>query len=283
MKEANIHRSPCIIKGDLLNFEEVDGKHGIQKVRLNIRKLYPECRKREEFKRKFRRFLDSDCCNRKVIDCLKDSEVLTYRTECIIPVKTNSKPSLLLILGNPASHSVYSEMFFSFERKEGQEHRFWKALKKTGILSFKSALNRKRKEELYALSYDSPFRLGLAMFFSMPSGASRSKWAGVRGLRKLFGMKGLKKIAEDEKKRIERLIQKFVMSKGAIFVFQKDAYLEISQSTNYDYGKVREEGLEGIYRGHPNIRLFCLPPTRRMHLKKTRDILLKFKELTLGG
>lgn len=118
MKEANIHRSPCIIKGDLLNFEEVDGKHGIQKVRLNIRKLYPECRKREEFKRKFRRFLDSDCCNRKVIDCLKDSEVLTYRTECIIPVETNSKPSLFLIRKSNLTFCLFRDVFLF--RKEGR-------------------------------------------------------------------------------------------------------------------------------------------------------------------
>jgi hypothetical protein len=36
-----------------------------------------------------------------------------------------------VFFGNPAFHSVHSEMFFSFE-SNGREHRFWKVLKKAG-------------------------------------------------------------------------------------------------------------------------------------------------------
>ena len=33
----------------------------------------------------------------------------------LIPAKTDKRPPLLLVLGNPATHSVESGMFFSFE------------------------------------------------------------------------------------------------------------------------------------------------------------------------
>jgi hypothetical protein len=45
-----------------------------------------------------------------------DGNILSYKSEQLIPTKKNNRPSLLLVLGNPATHSVESGMFFSFER-----------------------------------------------------------------------------------------------------------------------------------------------------------------------
>jgi hypothetical protein len=270
----------CSIKDDLLIFKALE--QGIQEVQLDIERLYPDPHERREFELRLHQFLKSDCYNPKIIS--RKDGLLVYQTECIIPEKKNSKRPLLLLLGNPASHSVYLRMFFSFESSDikGQrEHRFWKALKESGILSFKSSSNLERKKELYTLDYDSPFRIGLATFYSMPSGASGSDWSGVGGLRKLFGMKALHRIVDCEKTRVNGLIHRFLYPEnGVIFAFQKDAYSKIKSDNNpdYDYDKVKKEGLKGVCQSDPNVKLFCLPPTRLMHAKKTTSLLSRLKE-----
>ena len=84
-------------------------------------------------------------------------------------------------------------MAFAYER-EGREHRFWRVLRKTGILDFnltgeicpqdRGCLNQAMKERVFSLKYDSPFRIGIAVYFSMPSAASAlngQAWQVYRG------------------------------------------------------------------------------------------------------
>lgn len=262
----------------LMKFKDIHGKPSIQEVSLNIQKLYSTQEERKKFKERLCLFLKSDSYNSRIIK-LQD-ERLIYRTECIIPEKTDSRFPLLLLLGNPASHSVHSEMFFSFE-SNGREHRFWKALKEASILSFKSLSNLKRKEEMCDLISDSPFRIGLAVFYSMPSASSDSAWVGVAGLRKLFRKEALCEIAKSEKDRVEKLIQRFVSPNGVVFAFQKDAYLGISARDDYNLAKAKKGELTGFCQCCPHVRLFCLPPTRLAHAKATLDLLRKFKEQAL--
>lgn len=300
--QSNSDDSPCVIKGDVLVFQKVE--QGIQKVSLDIKFIYSTPYEQHGFRNRLCQFLDSNKYNREydrehnlpIIGL--NGGVLTYLTECIIPEKQNSRLPLLLLFGNPAFHSVYSKMFFSYEGKispegEGRDHRFWNALKEAGILRFRekssyienvTERSKSRKRELYDLSYESDFRIGLVAFYSMPSAASGSKWAGVEGLRKLFGTKALAKIADDEKKRVEQVIGKFLNPKGVIIVFQKDAYSEIKspQSPSYNLSQAIVGDLHGFYlKDDSNIRLFCVPPTRRMRGKKKIDLLRKFKECIL--
>lgn len=293
--QSNENDSPCAIKGELLTFEKVE--HGIQKVSLNIKYLYPDLIEQKKFSKRLSQFkgINKHDCERNFPIIESDGEVLTYLTECIIPEKQDSRPSLLLLFGNPASHSVYSKMFFSYEGKiacehEGKDHRLWNALKEAGILEFmeKSSYARNviersesRKRELYNLSYRSDFRVGLATFYSMPSPASGSEWAGVKGLYKLFGAEALSKIAEDEKKRVEQVIRKFLTPKGSVIVFQKDAYLKIKSpcTPHYNVNQAMLGELHGFcLRDDSNIPLFCVPPTRRIRGKEKSYLLRKFKE-----
>ena len=111
----------CSIKDDLLIFKALE--QGIQEVQLDIERLYPDPHERREFELRLHQFLKSDCYNPKIIS--RKDGLLVYQTECIIPEKKNSKRPLLLLLGNPASHSVYLRMFFSFESSDikGQRDR----------------------------------------------------------------------------------------------------------------------------------------------------------------
>ena len=259
----------------ILAFE--DQEPGIQRVTLNIHTLYPEELERKEFLKRFSEFLRSDSIHKDMFSL--EGETLIYKTECIIPDKTDKRPPLLFVAGNPASHSVNEKMFFAHEGQEEQrrEHRFWRILRKADILTFSSIDNKEsleersplRKRALYDLSYCSPFRIGLAVFYTMPSPASKYPWAGVNGLRRLFGVEGLARIGACEKRRMDRIIRDFVSPNGAVMALQKDAYLGLKSSISPNYS-LKEAG-KGSLKGHCacelKVRLFCTPPTRLLEGK----------------
>ncbi len=103
-----------------------------------------------------------------------------------------------MVLGNPASHSVAAGMFFAFKDNR-KENCFWKSiLKPAGVLSFSfdenlsvEKLNALRNKQLLELDYETPFRIGLCVFISMPSAPS-GPYGGVAGVRKLLGEIGVK-------------------------------------------------------------------------------------------
>jgi len=264
---------------------------GIQKVTLKIKELYPNRKERIQFERRLFQFLDSHSALSKIFR--RKGELLIYKTECIVPKKNDLQLPLLLLFGNPALHSICSGMFFSFEGDK-REHRFWRALKEADFLSFKSSFNylsrkslkdrnQSRKKALHDLHYTSPFRIGLATFYSMPTEASSSQWAGVAGLYRLFRKRALQRIAEWEKKRVEKLIQEFVSPRGVVIAFQKDAYLEIKSSASPDYNLIKAKSgkLVRTCECDPNVRLFCFPPTRLLQGKRSIVLLRAFKKSIL--
>jgi len=260
---------------------------GIQQFKLNLDVLYPKEKQRGKFESNFSKFLKSDAANSKIFDY--SGNTLTYLTECIIPIKHDQRPPILLVFGNPASHSVHSKMFFA-SQGSGREHRIWKVLRATDLLSFPSIsassslseINQLRKCGLYELSYCSPFRIGMAVYYTMPSTASHPPWAGVEGLRKLFGREALRKIGDYEKNRIAQIISEFVSPAGAVITFQKDAYQAIKslESPNYTLVGAKAGQLIGNCQCNSGISLFCLPPTRQSSsylgiLRNFRDHILK--------
>ena len=183
---------------------------GLQECELNLAVLYSSEDERIQFEQKWVDFLPSDPDNVKVFS-RTNNDTLTYLTESFIPSLKDDRPPLLLLLGNPASHSVASGMCFAFEG-DGREHRFWRVMRETEILDFNKDSDtnnqsglvpiEEKKNRLLSLQYSSPFRISIDVFFSIPSAASHKKWSGVAGLRKLFGSKALKEIARlSEKSR----------------------------------------------------------------------------------
>jgi len=80
---------------------------------IDLKKLFLVPKERERFNKKWKDFLESDSCNKDLFDLKGDR--LKYQSEQLIPTKLDNRPPLLLVLGNPASHSVKAGMFFSFE------------------------------------------------------------------------------------------------------------------------------------------------------------------------
>ena len=214
-------------KGCTLNFK------------INLDKLFKKTKRRERFDAKLKDFIASDPDNKKVYKI--NGNILSYKSEQLIPTKTNQRPPLLLVLGNPATHSVESGMFFSFEGNK-KDHRFWsRILKPSGVLDLPfepglpiEKLNKQRRYALFNLKYDSPYRIGLSVIISMPS-APGGPWAGIAGVQKLIGAKAMRRLEKAETERVLECAKKFVTPKGAVIAFQKNAWNNL-RSKNGTFG-----------------------------------------------
>lgn len=234
---------------------------------LDCKLLYPDREQRHQFEARLSEFLEVDTCA-EVISY--HDGVICYLTESVIPNKGDSRPPLLLLFGNPAPESVRRGCFFAGE-KNRREHRFWRALRESGMMSFDEGAcdtDSSRTRALFDLAYTSPFRVGLAVFYSMPSPASDPRWSGVAGLRRLFGARALRGIIECEKWRVKGLIREFVLNQpgGAVVAFQKDAYLGVKDSGCPEKIISTEKKLYVVESRccHSNLGLFRLPATRYM-------------------
>jgi hypothetical protein len=251
---------------------------------LNLNKLFQTSDERDRFDRKWCDFLDSDPYNRQVYK--RSGDVLFYRTEQLISAKRDHRPPLLLVFGNPATHSVEAGMFFAF-KDDGKENRFWKSLlRPAGVLDVAvedgppAALNKRRMKRMLELDYASPFRIGLCVFISMPSAAG-GPWSGVAGIRKLLGSKAMSRLESAERQRIIRSARKFLEAGGVAVAFQKNAWEGLRSEGDPPYSIDLAKGgkLVGSLAGMADIPLFGVPPTRLIGpcRRVLRQLLLKEK------
>jgi hypothetical protein len=254
----------------------VEKSPGRLECTLDLSGLYPSRSEFVEFKNRYDKFLRSDKWTQAVYK-VKGNRLI-YQSEQLIPSKRDGRPPLLLVFGNPASHSVKAGCFFAF--KDGRENRFWKfLLAGAGVLRFDSEKgiseeeqNSMRARQILSLKYESPFRIGLCVYFSMPSSAGGS-WSGVAGLRRLLGGEAWKRVHELERGRILNIARKFIKGDGIVVTFQKDAWEGLRSMDNpaYNLTKASEGKLRGSLHGMEGVRLACVPPTRL--LGPSRDML----------
>jgi hypothetical protein len=237
------------------------------KCRIDLDKLLPTEAERQRFDERWEAFQASDPCNEIIFKL--DNNFLKYESEQLIPKKKDKRPPLLLVLGNPASHSVHAGMFFAFE-KNRTEHRFWnRILKPAGILDFPDVsgsnqrMNQQRRKQLRMLDYNGPYRIGLSVFITMPS-APGGKWGGVAGVQKLIGIRALRRIEEAELERIRKIAKRFLGSYGQIIVFQKNAWnaLRSDDDPTYRLELANSGLLQGRLNGSFGIPILGVPPTR---------------------
>lgn len=272
----------------VLSFRNIE--QGILEGTLDIDKIYEDRKQRSHFESRWEVFYQATASHSEIFS--RKGYKLKFLTESLVPLKEDMRPPILMIFGNPAPESVLAKICFASEGNN-REHRFWKALRTTGWLSFHSdnqhplALverNKIRKSELYGLEYTSPFRIGIAVFFSIPSPASDPKWSGVSGLSRLFGKKALEIIAQDERQRLKVLIQDFVGEHGSIIAFQRDAYerLRSKVSPVYSLEKAQAGDLQGRYTYNDKTLVVGMPPTRLAHTRnfhhRLHDQRISFSE-----
>jgi len=238
---------------------------------IDLKKLFPASasKERKRFDKNWIDFLKSDQCNNEIFE--RKEDLLKYQSEQLIPTKSDDRPPLLLILGNPASHSVKAGMFFALE-KNNKEHRFWKGiLENAGVLKLNQLgskgsveeLNESRKKQLLNLKYKPPFRIGLCVYISIPSGAS-GKWSGIAGVHKLIGAKAMRRLEVEETRRVVECAKKFLSPNGIAVAFQKNAWNSLKSDGDIPYRQedAKQGKLVGSLKGMPNIPLLGVPPTR---------------------
>jgi len=256
------------MSGVILSYRQIDQIKLL--CRIDLKQLFPATKKRERerFEKKWEAFLESDSCNRDIFK--REGDYLIYHSEQLIPTKLDNRPPLLLVFGNPASHSVKEGMFFSFEGDK-KEHRFWKhILQPAGILDLPydkklsvSALNKHRKNQLLNLDYKSGFRIGLCVFISIPSAPS-GPWSGIAGVQKLIGAKAMRELEKEESRRVIECAQKFLTPNGIAVAFQKNAWnaLRSSKDREYKLSLAKDGKLKGRLKEMTNVPLLGVPPTR---------------------
>jgi hypothetical protein len=276
----------------LLQFID-DVSPGICRYRLNLGELYPDGKARARFEARWEEFARSTPDQRELFS--READAIVYCTEGFLPREHNGRTPLLLVLGNPASHSVRAGMCFAFEKDHAGEHRFWRALAAANWLTFHDtagrpddevdARNARRRADLLAGRYESPFLVGIEVFFTFPSPASAPTWAGVVGLEKLFGRRALRLLAAAERSRLATTISGFVSGRGAVVAFQRDAYegLRDHAAPPYTFADAREGGLRSSSAAGCPVRLFGAPPTRMAHAQMFRRALAEYAEAIAGS
>ncbi len=275
----------------LLQFID-EASPGILRYRLDLGDLYPDGKGRARFEARWPEFTASTADHGDLFT--READSIVYRTESFLPRAQDGRAPVLLVLGNPASHSVRAGMCFAFEKGYRTEHRFWRALAAAHWLSFDDvpaapeedveARNARRRADLLAGRYESPFLVGIDLFFTFPSPATAPAWAGVNGLVKLFGRPGVRMLAAAERTRLAVTISGFVTGRGAVIAFQRDAYEGLRDQSAPPYtfadacaGRLRS----GSAAGCP-VQLFGAPPTRLAHTPVFRRVLAEYAEAIAG-
>ena len=88
----------------------------------SLRRLYRTDKERARSDGKWTPFLTSSPCNERISEL--NGNRLTYSTEHLIPKNKDDRPSLVLVLGIPATHSVVAEIFVAF--RNSAQSRSWK-------------------------------------------------------------------------------------------------------------------------------------------------------------
>jgi len=86
----------------VLSYRQTDPIRLLCEIDLN--NLFPDSKERNRFDKNWEAFLESDKCNKQIFK-LRGNRLI-YHSEHLIPTKKGKRPPLLLVFGNPASHSV---------------------------------------------------------------------------------------------------------------------------------------------------------------------------------
>jgi hypothetical protein len=216
---------------------------------------------------------------------------LVYETEVLIPKVTKNRINLLMVLGNPAVHSVTEGMFFSYEKrrcKENKEtwveHRFWRSLRDCGVLTFGrngekltpeniEEMNDYKRDCLLNGEYESDFNIFFLPYFSFPTPASRKECNGVAGIRKIVGKEIFKEMKEFEFQRFRDIVLHNDIKN--VICFQKtDVLKELKNRTKHE--QVLNNSDYPVHKvdiASKQVILYYAGPTKSILTNKGKNIL----------
>lgn len=161
--------------------------------------------------------------------CSMNGSILSHKSESLFPLDTNCDPNkkkVLIILGNPATHSVANGMFFFSMGKPGAEetHTFWKKLEKPGLIQKvrRSTLKEEsetRKDMIINGTLSNVYLFGFTTFYSFPTPVE-GDFKDVAGVRRLF-KPVMKRIRDMEYDRLNNYKSQFQFVRNALWVFHE--------------------------------------------------------------
>ncbi len=130
--------------------------------------------------------------------CELKGDTLLYQSETLLPItEDKTKENVLIIFGNPATHSVKNDMFF-FSKANLKRHSMWGKLAIAGLVaktrSNKQKLREARKEEsdkrkemIHSGTSSEKFLVGFSTFYSFPTPVEKGfRFSNVAGVENLF-------------------------------------------------------------------------------------------------
>jgi hypothetical protein len=249
----------------------------IDPCRLALETLFTSAAERQSFTVRLREFVGSDDALRQIVNVR--GNILSYESESFVPPQLDlSKPNLFFVVGNPAPKSILLRAMYAYEGVGVErQHRFWKVMHSTGILRFSQSdpdlcQPREKMQRLYAGHYESLFNIHIVPFFSLASPPA-GQWAGVVGLRRLFGNEFHRLVAA-ELTAVRGLVHSRMKPGDCLIVLQKDAYMALKppQAPVYDGSLLRSSAIVSKYT-HDAVNLICLPPTRLLYSRVTQSVL----------
>lgn len=249
----------------------------IDPCRIALEILYSNVAERQSFMVRLREFVASDDALPRIVNVR--GNFLNYESESFVPPQLDlAKPSLFFVVGNPAPKSIALRAMYAHEGAGTErQHRFWKVMHSTGILRFSQHDSdvyqpHEKMQRLYAGRYESPFNIHIVPFFSLASPPG-GKWAGVAGLRRLFGNE-FHRVVSVELAAVRELIDARMKPGDCLIIFQKDAYMALKppQAPVYDGSLLKKSAIVSKYT-HDAVDLVCLPPTRLLYSQVTQSVL----------
>lgn len=203
------------------NYQISPASDGHYEVTIDLSKWMSQ-HELSSFSSEFYRICEDDKDFRNL--CSLSGFLLQYTSESLFPEMIyKQKVKVVILLGNPATHSVIGGMFF-YSRRDGNRHQFWGKLEQSGLMT-KVKLNslddeaRVRKKLILDGDTSHKYLLALTTFYSFPTPVY-GDYQDVKGVETLF-RSVLRKIRLME---IERLLS-YPFLQDAICIFtQKSSY-----------------------------------------------------------
>jgi len=174
-----------------------------------------------------------DCNGVPIIEI--NENILSYTSETIFPERLDSKKDkVLVVLGNPATHSVKHGMFY-FSKLSLARHNIWKKFHDANLIKLINCSNlsnlskmemreteaNERRKIILDGTTSKKYLLGLTTFYSFPTPVVKGyRFSNVEGVLKLFDP-----IIESINMMESKRILDYPFTADAILVFvQKDSY-----------------------------------------------------------
>lgn len=228
------------------NYQIAPVLNGHYKVTIDLSKWLPQDGLLS-FTRAFQQISseDTDFCDL----CTLNGTLLQYTSETLFPEKHNqNKKKVMIVLGNPATHSVAGGMFF-YSRSDGNRHQFWGKLEEAGLMPkvrYNTRIEEARVRKKFIINGETSHKylLGLTTFYSFPTPVY-GDYQDVKGVETLFRPV----ISKVQLMELDRLLS-YEFSQDTLFVFTQKSSYRYAGSSGFGkkliYWPLRGSGSSGM-------------------------------------